>query len=109
MKTYIIILFALMSLLAIPASAESYVEKKLVCDDTTTLFKHLKDDFNETASVMMYSRETKIVVFTNEEYSTWSVVEVQANTNVSCVVDLGIGLTLNDKILNWALLPNKTL
>jgi hypothetical protein len=109
MKSYIIVLFALMTALAVPAFAESYVEKKLVCDDTTILFKKLKEDYNETATIMMYSRDTKIVVFTNAAFSTWSVVEVQADTNVSCVVDLGIGLTLNDKVLNWALLPSKTL
>jgi Tfp pilus assembly major pilin PilA len=106
MKAGIIVLLAALS---IPAFAESYVEKKMVCDDTSTLFTKLKTDYNETATVMMYARDTKIVVFTNAAFSTWSVVEVQADTKTSCIVDLGIGMTLNDKIVEWAALPGKSL
>jgi hypothetical protein len=85
----------LLGVLLLPALAVAEpvtVEKKVVCDDASTMIPYIKEKYDEEPIwIGGDGTDSQYAITVNLKTETWSMIQFSIEKNISCLIDSGTG------------------
>lgn len=84
----------LLGVLLLPALALAEpvkVDKPVVCDKASDMLSYFGEKYGERPFWMGDTDGSKVLVLTNAETKTWTVVQFNMDNNIACFIESGTG------------------